>query len=203
MNIQLFIEIVGAIIGLVYLWLEYRASFWLWIVGIVMSVFYIYIYYYEKFYADMGTYVYYLGANIYGLILWKRQGEQRAESGGIEDTDSMTTRSLPFRLIWPLAGIFVLAFLVLFLILSKRTDSPVPYGDAFTTALSIVAMWMMAKKYYQHWLLWVVVNITSTGLYFWKGLYPTAILFVFYTIGSVMGYFKWKSLEENMKECSN
>jgi nicotinamide mononucleotide transporter len=70
----------------------------------------------------------------------------------------------------------------------------VPYGDAFTTALSIVAMWMLAKKYVEQWWLWFVVNVVSCGLYVWKGLYPTAGLFAVYSVISVFGYYKWKRM---------
>ena len=79
-------------------------------------------------------------------------------------------------------------------ILIRFTDSPVPFGDSFTTALSIVAMWMLANKYIEQWGLWIVVNVVSCALYAWKGLYPTALLYVVYSIVPVFGYFKWKQL---------
>jgi nicotinamide mononucleotide transporter len=49
----------------------------------------------------------------------------------------------------------------------------------------------MARKYVEHWWLWVVVNAVSAGLYFWKGLYPTGVLFVIYAVVSVFGYYRW------------
>jgi len=51
---------------------------------------------------------------------------------------------------------------------------------------------MLAQKYLEQWMLWIVVNIVSTILYFWKGLYPTGILFIVYVIVAVLGYFRWK-----------
>ena len=84
--------------------------------------------------------------------------------------------------------------MLLFLILRNFTDSPVPLGDAFTTSLSIVAMWMLSRKYLEQWLFWVVVNVVCVALYFWKGLYPTAILYTVYVIVAVLGYFRWKRL---------
>ncbi|MBP7369558.1 MAG: nicotinamide mononucleotide transporter, partial [Paludibacteraceae bacterium] len=62
----------------------------------------------------------------------------------------------------------------------------------FTTALSIVATWMLAKKLLENWLLWIVADAVSTGLYIYRGLYPTAILFTVYTLMAVLGYFQWK-----------
>lgn len=189
MEIDLIIEIIGAFIGITYLILEYRASFYLWAVGIVMSLFYIYIFYEGKFYADMGIYFYYLGANIYGLILWRKNKIKTPDNPDYQGIIHVKKNT-----IIPMIVIFVFLQISLYLILSKLTDSPVPLGDSFTTALSIIAMWMMAKKNIEHWILWFVVNFVSTLLYFWKGLYPTAILFTVYTVVSVFGYFKWKRL---------
>ena len=72
------------------------------------------------------------------------------------------------------------------------TDSTVPWADAFTTALSVVGMWMLAKKYYQQWILWIIVEplIIITSLQ--AQMYATAILYVVYTVIAIMGYIKWK-----------
>jgi nicotinamide mononucleotide transporter len=76
------------------------------------------------------------------------------------------------------------------------TDSPVPYLDAVSTSLSIVATWMLARKILENWLLWIVADLISTGLYIYKGLWPTTVLFLVYTVLAVVGYFQWKrSLE--------
>jgi nicotinamide mononucleotide transporter len=64
--------------------------------------------------------------------------------------------------------------------------------DSLTTALSITATWMLAKKYIEHWLIWIFVDIFSAGLYVYKGLWPTVILFIVYTVMAVIGYLEWK-----------
>ena len=79
MDTATIIEYIGVAIGLIYLFLEYKASLWLWPVGVVMSLLYITIFYQSKFYADAGIYAYYLGANIYGLIEWKRNRKSEHE----------------------------------------------------------------------------------------------------------------------------
>ena len=85
-------------------------------------------------------------------------------------------------------------------VLSHYTDSEVPLGDAFTTALAVVATWMLAHKYIEHWHLWVVANIVSVALYLYKGLYPTVILYLVYTGMAVYGYLEWKKdLRKNGK----
>jgi len=66
------------------------------------------------------------------------------------------------------------------------------YWDAFTTAASIIATWMLARKIIHHWLIWIVVDAVSLGLYVYKGMYPTVILFLVYTLMAYKGYIEWK-----------
>lgn len=180
------IEIIGAAIGLLYLYLEYNANKWLWPVGVVMPLVYIYIFFQSKFYADMGVNVYYFFASIYGWIQWSKYKNNQEEESHISHT--------PKKHIIPLSIIGLLLFAIIAFILIRFTDSPVPYGDSLTTALSILGMWLLAHKYVEQWWLWFFVNIISCALYVWKGLYPTSILFAIYSVISVFGYFKWKRL---------
>ena len=189
MSASLIFEIIGTVIGLTYLFLEYKASVWLWPVGILMSVFYVFIFFHGKFYADAAVYLYYIGANAYGLLKWTLSRKQTAVATVSEE---MPITHVPGKQILPLTLISVILWMFLYWILGTFTDSPVPLGDAFTTALSIVAMWMLAQKYLEQWLLWIIVNVVSTILYFWKGLYPTGVLFIVYVIVAVLGYFNWR-----------
>jgi nicotinamide mononucleotide transporter len=179
------LELFGAVIGLIYLYLEYKANRWLWLFGVIMPIVYIVIFYQAKFYADMCINIYYFFASIWGWMVWttrKKQGGERK----ITHT--------PLRLALPLTLAGTAIFALIAFILVNYTDSPVPYGDSFTTALSIIAMWMLAYKYIEQWWLWFLVNIVSCGLYFWKELDYTGGLFAVYSIISIFGYFKWRGL---------
>lgn len=187
-----YIEITGAVVGLLYLWLEYKASIYLWFAGIVMPLIYIFVFYRAGLYADMGINVYYLLAGLYGWVLWMRK------SGSA--TERSITRT-PLKLVVPLTVLSVLVFAGIAFLLIRFTDSTVPYADAFITALSIVAMWMLAYKYLEQWLVWIVVDIASTILFLYKGLYPTAVLYGIYSVIAVFGYIEWKKIihENEMK----
>jgi nicotinamide mononucleotide transporter len=191
MSADLIIELIGAAIGLIYLFLEYKANVWLWPAGIVMSLFYVVIFFHGKFYADAAVYLYYIGANTYGLLKWTRSRRRNLTEEGTA-TEALPITHVPKRQLLPLAAVTIALWGLLYWVLGTFTDSPVPLGDAFTTALSIVAMWMLAQKYLEQWLLWIVVNAVSTALYFWKGLYPTGVLFIVYVVVAVMGYFRWR-----------
>lgn len=185
------LEIFGVCIGLLYLFFEYKASIWLWPVSIVMPAIYIFIYHESGFYADAGINVYYFFASIYGWIIWLRKGSKEKP---------MPITRTPGKYIWLLSLVFAVAFVLIAWILIKFTDSTVPYGDSFTTALSIIGLWMLARKYLEQWLVWIVVDLACTGLYIYKGLYPTAALYALYSIIAVAGYFKWKRLMKEQYE---
>lgn len=187
-----YIEIFGAATGLIYLYFEIKQKIWLWPLGIITSSFYIYIFYTSKFYADMSLQVYYLAISIYGWYHWLHGGCKSTK------TELPVTHITQKKAIM-LLTITIALFVGLWAILDKLTDSPVPIGDAFTTALSITATWMLARKIIEHWYLWVIVNAVSLGLYVYKGLYPTSVLFLFNTIMSVVGYYQWR---DNMKLCA-
>lgn len=180
-----FIEIFGAITGLAYLYFEIKQKVWLWPLGIITSSFYIYIFFASKFYADMGLQVYYLIISIYGWYHWLHGNNKTSKK-------ELSISRINPKTIFATACITIALFVALQQILDKLTDSPIPIGDAFTTALSITATWMLARKIIEHWYLWVVINAVSLGLYIYKGLYPTSVLFLFNTVMSVVGYFQWK-----------
>jgi len=178
------IEIIGTISGLIFLYLEIKQNKWLWPVGLFTSLMYIYVFFVAKFYADMSLQFYYVFISIYGWILWSK--------GASRNQEELPISRLSKHLFLILFGISMLIYVLISFILVNFTDSPIPYWDSFTTALSIVATWMLAKKILEQWLVWVVVNAVSLALYIYKGLYPTSILFFFYTVLAVIGYLQWK-----------
>ncbi len=190
------LEIIGALIGIIYIILEYRASVWLWAVGVVMPAIYIFICYQAGIYADMGINIYFLLAAIYGWIVWIKA--ERANSNKQTTTDDVLgiTHTSSTQWAW-CSAIFALLFALLAYILINFTPSTVPYSDSFTTALSVIGMWMLAHKLLEHWLLWIAIDAVSTVMYIEKGLYPTAILYAIYTVIAVAGYIKWRKLMAN------
>lgn len=178
------IELLGSALSIIYLYLSIKQKVSLWIFGFLCSSLYVVVFFQSKFYADMSLQFYYLGVSVFGWISWKAgKPENRKE--------------LPVKRTTPISGAIILItalvfYFLYYFILSEYTDSPLPKADAFTTALSIVATWMLARKMIEHWWLWIIVDSVSAGLYFYKALYPTAILFVIYTIMAIIGYQQWK-----------
>lgn len=186
-----YIEVFGAIAGIIYVFLEIRQTIWLWPVGIVTSAVYIWIFFTSKFYADMTLQGYYLIISCLGWYWWAKGTGLRAQSAGQEKQELQVTR-LKLRTGVVLAIVFVLLYSVMWLILTRLTDSPVPVRDAFITSLSIIATWMLARKIYEHWYLWIVVNFVSAVLFLTRGLYPTVLLYLVYGVMSFAGLSVWK-----------
>lgn len=184
--IRNWVEITGAILGMAYIFFSVKQQLVTWLLGLLTSALYIYVFFVSKFYADMALQVYYVVISLYGWILWARGIQSDHHRIPLQVTT--TNRNLALRLLL----ISLVLFVVIGLILNYLTDSPIPIGDAFTTAFSIVATWMLAKKKIEHWLVWIVVDLVSLALYIYKDLYATALLFLVYTLAAVWGYFEWK-----------
>ncbi len=185
------IEITGAFFALIYLILEVRQKWTMWIVGILSSIFYVYIFFEAKLYAEMGMNAYFAFMSVYGLYCWK-YAKSNVDELKITHIGKKTGR-------W-LFIIGIVLFGVIAWILSNYTNSPVPYSDTLVTVLSIIATWMVAHKYIEHWYVWIFTNCFATGLYIHQGLRPTAVLFAIYTTMSVIGLLEWKKTMANKME---
>jgi len=179
-----YLEILGVFFSLLYLLFSIKQNLLLWPMGMIGAILYMVVFYQSKFYADMGLNGYYFFISIYGWVIWSK--------GKKGDKDGMPVTRIRLKQGVILAMITVVAFTGTGFILDRYTDSPIPYWDAFTTALSFTATWMLARKILEHWIIWVIVDVVSMALYFYRGLYPTFLLFAIYTVLAVIGYFQWK-----------
>lgn len=183
------LDIVTTILGLVYIYLEYKASIWLWIVGIVMPAMDVFLYWRHGLYGDAGMAVYYTLAAIYGYIAWKWGSKFFNQK-----KQEVPITHMPGKRYLPTFAFFALAWGVTYYVLVRFTNSNVPLLDSFTNALSFVGLWALARKYVEQWLFWIVVDVVCTALYVYKGIPFKAGLYGLYVVIAVLGYFKWKSM---------
>lgn len=178
------LEVVGAVIGLAYLFFEYRASIWTWVFGVLMPIVYVYLFFRNGLYANMSINIYYIVASVYGFVMWRRASSRQSDETIIE--------SCPRRY-W-LAILLVLALLTaaLYLVLSLLHESQYPLLDALSTSLSIVMMYMLSRRWYQQWLLCIATEPIMIALGVMTGMYATAVMYSVYMVVAVMGYFKWR-----------
>ena len=182
------LDLLGTLIGLVYVYQEYKANVWLWITGIIMPVVYMFVYWDAGLYADFGMQVYYALAAIYGLAVWK-WGKKRNQT-----TQEMPITHVKRSLLLPSLFLFLTAWGALYLILATLTNSTVPVLDSFGNALSFIGLWWLARKYLEQGWIWVVVDVELSALYVYKGIPFTAGLYALYVFIAIAGFFKWRKM---------
>ena len=180
-----YIELFGFLTGGLYIILSIMQSVWLWPVGLVTSATYIVVFFQSTLYADMALQVYYLLVSIYGWYFWVFGKKKNQELGDVK-----ISKLNPIYWVWAVIVTLVLT-VALYFPMKKYTNASNPLWDGFVTAGSVVATWMLARKILEQWLIWIIVDGASIALFFIKGLYMTAILFIAYTILAFVGYLKW------------
>jgi len=186
------LEIIGTVLGFAYMYYEYTAKFALWPIGIVWSVCYLTIFWIQGFYAWSATWIYYLFANVYGMITWRRETEQQGEY-----------KITHLKKSWRLPVIISCVVLTIPLLFFVRWVNPYAQGDfngevllvliseAVSTSLGIVGMYLLSRKIAEQWILWIIVN----ALYLVANIYlrdwPLTLFYVIYTLFSVLGYIRW------------
>mgnify|MGYP001040953528 FL=1 len=180
------VEIFGAVAGIAYVILEIKRNILLWPLGIVTSAVYIYVFGRNGFYANMGLQGYYLFISVYGWYRWRRQqeGDQSGARTDVRRIDSVTA--------WVCALVSVVLWAGLWLLLDRATDSPVPLWDGLIASFSVVATWMLTRKYIEQWYVWILANAIAVAVYLASGLYPTAVLFLVYFVMAIVGVREWR-----------
>jgi nicotinamide mononucleotide transporter len=181
------LDIFTTILGLIYIWLEYRAHVALWVIGIIMPALDIILYWQHGLYGDAGMACYYTLAALYGLYVWKFRKTKNLKQ-------ELPISHMPKRQYLPATVAFFVAWGVVYYILITWTNSTVPVLDSFTNALSFVGLWALARKYLEQWLFWIVVDVVCCVLYIQKGIPFKAGLYGLYVLIAIAGYYKWKKM---------
>lgn len=183
-------EFVAVVFGLLSVWYAKKVNILVYPTGIVSVLIYVFICYSAALYADMGINAFYFIMSVYGWIMWTRK------------VDNSKQRPITFSnkkdyLIS--VGMFIVSIIIIILLLKqfKGDDEAywstgVPYIDTFTTAIFIVGMWQMALKKVENWIFWIVGDVISVPLYFYKGLVFTSFQFFIFLIIAILGYIEWK-----------
>jgi nicotinamide mononucleotide transporter len=176
------LEGIAVFFGIASVLYSIKENIWVYPTGIISTLIYVWICFQYKLYADMGINAYYFSMSIYGWYVWThpKEGEKVLP----------VTWLKPYG--WAISiGIFLCSYVVLYTVLSQFTDSDVPYWDSFTTSTAFVGMWLMAKKKVENWIFWIITDLVSVPLYFYKGLILTSFQFLFFTVLATLGLLAW------------
>ncbi|MCB1455044.1 MAG: nicotinamide mononucleotide transporter [Nitratireductor sp.] len=182
------IEIVAAVFGFVNVVLIIRRSMWNYPFGIAMVILYGWIFFEARLYSDALLQIFFLVIQIFGIFWWLK---------GRDDTGLVMARDLPAQSAGLTALTALLATLALGYVMHRWTDAALPYWDASTTVLSVIAQVLMARRYVQSWLVWIAVDVLAIGIYITKDLTPTATLYTIFLCLSVAGYMRWRNAMAN------
>ena len=176
------IEAIATVFGILCGGLMVRRIIWCWPAGIIQVALYVYIFYEAQLYSDMILHVIYIFLNAYGWYHWLHGGEAQKAL-----TVTMLGQKFWGWVLLAVGGTALWGFTM-----GKLTDASVPYADAFTTVVSLVAQWLMVRKKVESWILWIVVDIAAIAIYWYKGLYITTGLYAVFLVLAVLGYADWR-----------
>lgn len=180
------LEVVAFVLAIVMVVLNMRVNALAWPLAIISSLLYFALFWNSRLYGDASLQVFFALVALWGWWQWLR--------GRAADGATLQVRALPVRGRWALLLALALAWPATGLFLKTFTDTDVPWWDAFPTAASVIGQWLLGRKYVENWPAWVVVNVVSVGLFAYKGLWLTTLLYSLFVAMSFMGWRAWARL---------
>lgn len=179
-----YIEILGFITSLICVWLNIRANIWGWFWAIISSAISAVFFYKLQLFGDMNLQFFFIVASIYGWYEWKFGKKDKT-------TQKLTITFLPNHFIVWVSMTSIACFGIVFLVL-KQLKGDFLLMDAVTTTLSIVATWLMARKYVENWILWIIADVLYVGMYFQKEAYLYTLLYAIFLAMATKGFIDWR-----------
>ena len=177
------IEPTAAVFGLLAVWLNVRRHIACWPTGLVQVSLYLWVFYQAKLYSDFLLHMVYVVLQLWGWYHWLYGGENHSElkvsRQGRSELLGWIVVALVGTVLWGWG-------------MASWTDAALPYGDAFTTVTSLVAMVAMARKQLENWFFWIAVDVVAIGIYAVKELYYTAGLYAVFLGLCGLGIVEWR-----------
>lgn len=177
------IEAIATVLGIVNIILLIRQNIWNFPVGIVMVSLFGWVVWEARLYSDFGLQIFFLCLQFYGWFNWARGRSVE------HDPLPVTVLSTALRLKW--IGVAAVGIAVLGAVMDLHTDAALPYWDATTTVLSVIAQYFLARKLLENWMLWIAVDVLAIGIYASKGLYIFSSLYGFFLVLATLGLVAW------------
>ncbi len=175
-------EVLGFVTGAISVWLTVKQNIWNWPIGIVNNIFFVVLFLSSQLYADLSLQIVYIGLSGLGWYWWLHGGNQKGRL-------DVTHLKLPPLLILGLLGTLSTWELTLFL---QSVNDTAPFLDALTTVLSLVAQYLLTRKLLENWYVWIATDIIYIGLYAYKNLYLTSVLYLIFMVMCVVGWWGWR-----------
>jgi len=178
------LELISFLLAVTTVLLNIRQKHWAWLFSIASSATYAVVFYGAKLYGDMGLQFVFIAASLWGWYQWLH---------GAGNEPLVVTRLSRSGRRWSIAA-WVAGFVLLAGFLDHFTDTDVPHADGFLTAGSLVGQLLLGRKKVENWLVWIVVDVLYVGLYVYKDLMLTALLYAVFVVLAYSGLRAWSNI---------
>ena len=185
-TLDIILEITGVVFGLLSVWFSKNNNILVFPTGMISTSIFVYLLYKWILLGDMMINGYYFIISIYGWYIWTRKQNNVVTP--------ISTLNYNEKKISIFIFIFSMIFVYLVYVYFDKWDSFTAYIDNFTTAIFFVGMWLMAKRKIESWIFWIIGDVISIPLYFYKGLTFTSLQYLIFTFIAIAGYYSWKKI---------
>lgn len=202
------LELLAVVTSLLYVILAAKGNIWCWPAAILSTVLYTVIFYDVYLWMDSALQLYYLVMALYGWYCWRKNAATPCDDSGTENLANNVNNQALWYSQWSLQrhsiAIITLTLLSLALgwLMATYTPTHFPYLDSATTVFAVFATYLLTQKVLENWLYFIVIDFVSIYLYIEKGLVATAALFACYVVLASYGYWQWRKLYLQQKQCN-
>jgi len=191
-TLDIYLEIIAVIFGFLSVWFSKENKIWVFPTGMISTAIFVYLLLKWELLGDMMINGYYFIMSVYGWYIWTRK---------VDDVNvtpiSKTNRLEKLQSLFIFFATIMFVFMVYYSF--DKWTGWVAYVDTFTTAIFFVGMWLMAKRKIENWIYWIIGDIISVPLYFYKGFTFTSFQYLIFTFIAIAGYLAWKkNLNNNL-----
>ena len=186
-TIDIVLELIGILFGLLSVWYAKKNTVWVYPTGMISTAIFVYLLLKWALLGDMIINAYYFVMSVYGWYYWSKKEDEVI----VHPITSTSKKEVKTAVL-----LFVASILFVFWVYQAfdKWKDWTAYVDTFTTAIFFVGMGLMARRKIGHWLFWIVGDIISIPLYFYKGLTLTSFQYIIFTLIAIYGYRSWKKI---------
>ena len=191
-TLDISLEFIAVVFGILSVWFSKKNNILVYPTGMISTSIFTYLLFKWSLLGDMMINAYYFMMSIYGWYIWTRKVNNIVTP--------ISKVSSPEKITSLIIFFFSLSFVYGIYNYFDKWGSYTSYIDNFTTAIFFVAMWLMANRKIENWIFWIIGNIISIPLYFYKGLTFTSIQYIIFTVIAISGYYTWKKILDNLNQ---
>ncbi|MEI7597197.1 MAG: nicotinamide riboside transporter PnuC [Bacteroidota bacterium] len=177
------VEVIATVSGIIGVFLTARQVIWCWPVALINVILSGWIFWFSLLYLDFALQIFYFFMTLYGWYYWLYGGEAKTEA----KVSKIPLKELALYFITTLIAAPILGY-----VFTKYTNAALPYWDSLVFVWGVIGTIMMAKKYIENWILWIINDLVCVGIYFVKDLYGFTFLYLIFTLLAVFGYIEWR-----------